>query len=152
VEQAAKSLVARVQQKTGSAQADRELMADVLSPKVSTDRVRLWLPGDRTDDTWKSRQDGLHLVAQGAYAGIRNVVAHTDETDWSEQEALEYLAVLSVVARWVDEAEPVTRAERRRSRTDIQSRLTYSPAPPGIVVANANSIREYAPNRPFLPG
>ena len=34
--------------------------------------------------------------------GIRNVAAHTDE-EWSEHEALEHLAVLSVVARWLDQ-------------------------------------------------
>jgi len=39
----------------------------------------------------------------GAFAGIRNVVTHSLEPGWSEQEALEYLAVLSTVARWTDE-------------------------------------------------
>jgi len=40
----------------------------------------------------------------GAYAGIRNVVAHALEPRWSDQEAVEYLAVLSTVARWTDES------------------------------------------------
>jgi hypothetical protein len=44
------------------------------------------------------------LLAQGAYAGIRNISAHEDE-EWTEQQALEYLAVLSVCARWADETE-----------------------------------------------
>jgi hypothetical protein len=42
-----------------------------------------------------------------AFAGIRDVVAHSVAAGWSQQEALEYLAVLSVVARWVDETEVV---------------------------------------------
>ncbi len=53
-----------------------------------------------------SRQQGLHLLAQGVYAGIRNVSAH-DETDWPEHEAPEYLAALSVVGPWFEAREPV---------------------------------------------
>ena len=103
VEQAAKSLTAHIQQKSGSHLADRELVTDVFSSKSHKVHPRLWLPGDRATDTWRSRQDGLHHVAIGAYAGIRNAVAHTVETGWSEHEALEYLAVLSTVARWTGE-------------------------------------------------
>jgi uncharacterized protein (TIGR02391 family) len=105
VEQAAKALTAHIQQKAGSSLVDRELVADVFSPKEATGRTRLWFPGDRSNDNWKSRQDGLHLMAQGAFAGIRNVVAHRWDPGWSQQEALEYLAVLSTVARWTDATE-----------------------------------------------
>ena len=56
--------------------------------------------------TWRSRQEGLHLTAQGAFAGIRNIATHTAD-EWTEQVALEHLAVLSVVARWADETELV---------------------------------------------
>lgn len=107
VEQAAKSLNARIQQRSGLKMADRELAAEVFSAKESAKTVRLWLPGDRATDTWRSRQDGLHHLAMGAFAGIRNVLAHSESAGWSSQEALEYLAVLSAVARWVDETEPV---------------------------------------------
>lgn len=51
-----------------------------------------------------SRQRGLHLLAQGAFAGIRNLVSH-EVVDLTESEALEQMAVLSIVARWVDETE-----------------------------------------------
>jgi hypothetical protein len=44
----------------------------------------------------------------GAYAGIRNVAAHSVEPGWFEQEALEDLAVLSTVACWIEETEVVT--------------------------------------------
>jgi len=103
VEYGAKSLTAHIQQKACSQLADRELAADVFSSKPHKANPRLWLPGDRDGDTWRSRQDGLHHLAIGAYAGIRNVVAHTVEPVWSDQEAMEYLAVLSTVARWADE-------------------------------------------------
>lgn len=64
------------------------------------------MPGNKSGEMWKSRQEGLHLVAQGAFAGIRNVATH-EHAEWSEQVALEHLAVLSVVARWTDETEVV---------------------------------------------
>lgn len=107
VEYGAKSLTAHIQQKSRMSIADRELAREVFSPKASATNVRLWLPGPREVDTWRSRQDGLHLLAMSAFAGIRNVVAHSVTAGWSQQEALEYLAVLSVVARWVEETEVV---------------------------------------------
>ncbi|WP_460665748.1 hypothetical protein [Kribbella swartbergensis] len=38
---------------------------------------------------------------------MRNVGAHPQEPTWSEQEALDYLAVLSTTARWAEETEIV---------------------------------------------
>jgi hypothetical protein len=101
---AATSLSAHIAQKSGSDLADRTLVQDVFAPKITAGRPRLHFPGDPNSDTWRSRQDGLHLTAQGAFAGIRNVAAHSHE-EWSEQYALEMLAVLSVVARWTDQTE-----------------------------------------------
>jgi hypothetical protein len=53
------------------------------------------------------RAHGTRLLAQGAFAGIRNIATHSDD-EWSEQVALEHLAVLSVVARWADDTELAT--------------------------------------------
>jgi hypothetical protein len=46
-------------------------------------------------------------LAEGIYAGIRNPFNHEDPgtQDVDVQVALEYLAALSVLARWVDESE-----------------------------------------------
>jgi uncharacterized protein (TIGR02391 family) len=108
VGQARVSLSAHIAKKAGSSLTERELVAQVFSPnQPGSNQVRLHLRGDKSSKTWKSRQEGLHLLAQGAFAGIRNVAAHT-EGEWSEQVALEHLAVLSVVARWADETEVVT--------------------------------------------
>jgi hypothetical protein len=108
VQQAAVSLSAHIAKKAGSSLSERKLVQEVFSPDLpSASQVRLHFPGDRASDTWKSRQQGLHLIAQGAFAGIRNVAAHVHD-EWPEQVALERLAVLSVVARWTDEAELVT--------------------------------------------
>jgi hypothetical protein len=109
VGQAATALSAHIAMKASSSRTERELVAEVFSPNAPTsNQVRLHHPGDKSSKTWRSRQEGLHLLAQGAFAGVRNVAAHTDD-EWTEQVALEHLAVLSVVARWADET-LVTRA------------------------------------------
>jgi Protein of unknown function (Hypoth_ymh) len=108
VQQSATALSAHIAQKACSNLMERALVAQVFAkddPKPGM--ARLHMPGDKTSETWRSRQEGLHLLAQGAFAGIRNVATHTAD-EWTEQEALEKLAVLSVVARWVDETELVS--------------------------------------------
>jgi uncharacterized protein (TIGR02391 family) len=106
VEQAAKSLTAHTQQKTGCQLAEDDLMSQVWSDEPpKADRPRLRFPGDRNTKTWHSRQRGARAMAQGCYGGIRNVVAHQHAPDWPQQLALEYLACLSVLARWINEAE-----------------------------------------------
>jgi hypothetical protein len=108
VANAAAALSAHIADRSGiTNMTDRALVQHVFGPKApAAGQVRLHLPGDITSDTWKSRQEGLHMVAIGAFAGIRNVAAHTTE-DWSEQVALELLAVLSTVARWAEDTEPI---------------------------------------------
>lgn len=59
---------------------------------------------DDGSDTYKSVQRGAMAFAEGVFAGIRNPLSHEAERELSEQEALEYLAALSVLARWVDGA------------------------------------------------
>ena len=58
--------------------------------------------GNTTQD-WTSAHRGAAFFGQGCSQGIRNLVSHnTDDVD--EQVALEHLAALSVLARWVDTA------------------------------------------------
>jgi len=107
VQQGAVSLSARIAAKVSSSLTERELVQLVFSPAApGPGQIRLHFPGDKSSKIWKSRQEGLHLLAQGAFAGIRNVATHTGD-EWTEQVALEHLAVLSVVARWADETELV---------------------------------------------
>jgi hypothetical protein len=68
-------------------------------------KPRLWFPGDRTTPTWKARQEGAKYLSAGAFLAIRNVAAHEDGVTWTEHEALEHLAVLSVIARWIEECD-----------------------------------------------
>lgn len=43
--------------------------------------------------------------AEGVFAGIRNPLGHEVDQELSEQEALEDLAALSVLARWADQSD-----------------------------------------------
>ncbi|MEI2640960.1 MAG: TIGR02391 family protein [Candidatus Nanopelagicales bacterium] len=70
---------------------------------VGKPRLRRVLPDD--SKTYRSVQRGAIAFAEGIFAGIRNPLAHEADEDMSEQEAIEYLAALSVLARWVDDSE-----------------------------------------------
>lgn len=60
---------------------------DLKAPAPGKPRLRF--AGDRTVPTWRARMEGAKYLA-------------------AEHEALEYLTVLSVVARWVEECEVET--------------------------------------------
>ena len=107
VEHAWKSINAHLQSKTGRRDvSDDDLVNQTLAthdPKPGQPRLRV--PGDRSTPTWSSRQRGLHALGQAAVAGIRNVITHDTTAQLTPQLALEMLATLSVLARWIDEAE-----------------------------------------------
>jgi hypothetical protein len=65
-------------------------------------RPRLWLPDDDGGKTAASARRGVMAFAEGWYAAIRNPVSHDELDELPEHEALEQLAALSVLARWVD--------------------------------------------------
>ncbi|OBI37070.1 TIGR02391 family protein [Mycobacterium colombiense] len=64
-------------------------------------RPRLRWPGDQTDRTVVSMNDGLRRFAPGAQMTIRNPATH-GPGEMTSQEAVERLSVLSLLARWVD--------------------------------------------------
>lgn len=72
-------------------------------PKPGKSRLRR-MKADGSD-TYKSVQRGAMTFAEGVFAGIRNPLSHEADQELSDQEALEYLAALSVLARWVDASE-----------------------------------------------
>lgn len=55
---------------------------------------------------WTSAHEGAMHFGMGCAQGIRNWAAHTLD-DAGEQLALEYLAALSVLARWIEQADVV---------------------------------------------
>jgi len=106
VEDAAKKVNAETQNKVGRRDvSEKTLFQEAFStdaPIAGNPRLRLM--ANDGSDTYKSVQRGAMALAEGIYAGIRNPFNHEDPKDINEQVALEYLAALSVLARWVDEA------------------------------------------------
>jgi hypothetical protein len=83
-------------------------MGDAFSekpPGKGSPRLRFReFPADSED--WRSAHEGAKFFGMGCEKGIRNLVTHGARKP-DQQTALEMLAVLSVLARWVEEAEVV---------------------------------------------
>ncbi|MFF1839476.1 TIGR02391 family protein [Streptomyces sp. NPDC058231] len=76
-------------------------------PKPGQPRLRL-MDKDGSD-AFRNVHRGPSAFAEGFFAGIRNPNSHTDGLpELPEHEALEQLAALSVLARWVDTVALVT--------------------------------------------
>ncbi|OZB87934.1 MAG: restriction endonuclease [Microbacterium sp. 14-71-5] len=103
---AARKLNAETQNKVGR----RDLSETKLFQEAFTDKAaepgkaRLRRITPDSSDTYKSVQRGAMALAEGIFAGIRNPLSHEADQELDEQVALEYLAALSVLARWVDES------------------------------------------------
>lgn len=106
VEDAAKKVNAETQNKVGRRDvSETKLFQEAFSldpPTEDKKRLRRMTPDG--SETYKSVQRGAMALAEGIYTGIRNPFNHEDPKDIDEQVALEYLAALSVLARWVDES------------------------------------------------
>jgi uncharacterized protein (TIGR02391 family) len=104
---ALKKVNAEAQNRTGRHDlSETDLFTQLFSanpPKPGEPRLRL--RDDEGSDTFRNLHRGARALAEGLFAGIRNVVSHTvAETEADEQVALEQLAAVSVLARWVDDA------------------------------------------------
>lgn len=71
-------------------------------------KARLRPAGDDDGKTAKSARRGVAAFAEGCFAAIRNPSSHDSQSELSEQEGLEQLAALSVLARWVEGSSVVT--------------------------------------------
>ena len=115
VHAAATAINAHTQTKLGRRDAaDDKLMQEAFSASdPSPGKARLRFPGDPTDPTVQSRQRGALQLALASFFMLRNPAAH-ETSEWTEQVALEALAVLSMVARAVDESQLVTQPSSPR--------------------------------------
>ena len=106
VEDAAKKVNAETQNKVGRRDlSETKLFQEAFSEKAAeSGKVRLRRMTQDGSDTYKSVQRGAMALAEGIFAGIRNPMSHEADQELDEQVALEYLAALSVLARWVDES------------------------------------------------
>jgi hypothetical protein len=102
---AAKSVSAQLQQKLGRYDlGEAKLCREAFSRKPpGPGQPRLRFPGNRNSSSWKSRQQGGIDFGAGCFEALRNPAAHEHELELDEQIALEQLAALSLLARWIDE-------------------------------------------------
>lgn len=89
----------------GDVSGDRLIVEAFSLEPPAPGRPRLRFAGiDPTSERWKSAHGGAQAFGRGCVQGIRNWAAHElDEAN--EQLALEYLASLSVLARWIEQAD-----------------------------------------------
>jgi Protein of unknown function (Hypoth_ymh) len=106
VEGAIKKLNAETQNKVGRRDvSETDLFNQVFTrDPAAPGKARLRRMTPDASDTYRSVQRGAMAFAEGVFAGIRNPLSHEAGQELSEQEALEYLAALSVLARWVDDS------------------------------------------------
>ncbi len=106
VEGAIRKLNAETQNKLGRRDvSETDLFNQAFSEQApAAGRPRLYRMKNDGSSTFKSVQRGARTFAEGVFAGIRNPLAHEADQEMPEQQALEYLAALSVLARWVDES------------------------------------------------
>lgn len=104
----AEALVAQVKSLTGRNDvAETGLWQEAFSENApAPGKPRLRWPGEPTDRDVKTMNDGLRQFAPGTQMVIRNPAAH-GTVEISPQEGLERLAVLSLLARWVQSCEVV---------------------------------------------
>lgn len=76
------------------------------APTSNSPRLRFAGLKERTED-WHNAVDGARYFGMGCEKGIRNLVTHGGRKP-DEQTALEMLAALSLLARWIDEVEVET--------------------------------------------
>jgi hypothetical protein len=109
VQRAATFLNANVQDATGRRDvSDSALMQQTFSLEPpQPERPRLRWPGNDDDLNVKTMRVGILNMAQGVFSAIRNPATHSTD-DVERQEALEQLATLSILARWIDRCELVT--------------------------------------------
>ena len=109
VQRAATALSGLVKDQTGRYElGDSDLVSQVFSLSAPQEgKPRLRWPGNDDDLNVRTMRVGILNMAQGIFAAIRNPATHsTDELP--RQEALEQLATLSILARWIDRCELVT--------------------------------------------
>lgn len=104
VEGAIKKLNAETQNKLGRRDlSETQLFKEAFSENPpAVGKPRLYRMPDDGSNTFKSVQRGARAFAEGVFAGIRNPLAHEVDVEMSQEDALEYLAALSILARWVD--------------------------------------------------
>jgi uncharacterized protein (TIGR02391 family) len=105
---AAKAVNSLLQSKLGRRDlSEVKLIQEAFSEKEpEPGKSRLRFPDVLDDQTRENMRLGVMSFGVGCFKAIRNPVGHlpNDEVELSEQEALERLTALSLLARWIDQA------------------------------------------------
>lgn len=108
VRAAAVNINSRLQNLTGRADlSDKKLVQEALSDgDAKPGRSRLRIVQKDESENYRSMQEGVRAFAVGCFQAIRNPLSHltADALDLGEFEALERLAALSLLARWLEGA------------------------------------------------
>lgn len=108
---AAKAVNSQLQKKLNRRDlSDAKLVRDAFSEKDPAEgRPRLRFDAIEDEQTRTSMREGVMSFGAGCFMAIRNPVGHlpNDEHELTEQEALERLAALSLLARWIEQANVV---------------------------------------------
>lgn len=105
VEGAIRKLNAETQNKLGRRDSSETDLFNEASEQPATEKKpRFHRLSDDGRNIFKTVQLGARTFAKGVFVGIRNPLAYEVEQETPERQALEYLAGLSVLARWVDES------------------------------------------------
>lgn len=102
VQSAAENLTSQLKTRTGLANMDA---TNVYEKVFASKNPMLAWPGDPSDRTVSSMQNGLAKYAPGVNMTVRNTATHVASDEMTAQQALERLATLSLLARWIDECE-----------------------------------------------
>ena len=108
VQAAATSIEGWLKNKLGIFDANAATLVNAFGSGDPTPRLpRLRFPdvGPADSDSWKNAHDGAASFGRGCVMRIRNLYTHEGEVD--EQEDLEALCSLSLLARWIDQADVV---------------------------------------------
>lgn len=106
---AAKAVNSHLQTKIGRRDvSEADLVRQAFSDKPpESGKQRLRFNSVADEQTRKSLRQGVMEFGAGCFGAIRNPLGHlpNDELELDEQTALERLAALSLLARWIDEAD-----------------------------------------------
>jgi hypothetical protein len=85
-----------------------DLVVQAFNLDATPGDIRLRLPNYAEDrPVYAAAHEGVGSFGRGCFLAIRSVLVNSPE-ELDEQLAVEYIAALSVLARWIDEAEVVT--------------------------------------------
>jgi uncharacterized protein (TIGR02391 family) len=115
--EASKSLIRYVRNKSKlQTKNDRTLMFDAFLPKKEGNTLNIIKPAlclnALIDETDWNEQEGFAYIFNGVVAGIRNPKAHDTIVQKDPYKTLEYLALISLLAKRTDEAKLSTKSKK----------------------------------------